>query len=346
MLWTVEWVIDGERDLVQDCDGADSLTALFAATKTGKTEARRAKKRKREGSIAAGSVPATVGPPNDDAGAAPSVKHPTSPNSSGTVTSDALHDHASPSTAHQSPEARSKVTSERHLPNPLTAAPDFAGSQVEEGITDVDIVPGTINGRHFKEAASSVEASSKNPNVAQAVVSVNDHADDSVEHAGSDAHGLAISTAAPDVQATAVDTLRSSEAILPEKTHSESLSDGGQVARHFYLFRPATASASKVLIPLNADATLTQSLKDQHLQEYPTLYVLPTAPEALSTEYTLYEVYAREPRREDTEMERLQRSSGGESSGHSVNAKQHEAGDSTPLDAQSILNMLKRDTRT
>jgi hypothetical protein len=120
----------------------------------------------------------------------------------------------------------------------------------------------------------------------------------------------------------------------------------GPDPRHFYLLRPATATATKVLIPLNVSFTLTVCLKNQLVQEYPTLYVLPNDPSALPEGFSLYSDYLQDRRREDAEMERLQKSTAHTGYVTASQTSGHTATDPAPLDAQSILKMLKRDTRT
>ncbi|TKA65285.1 hypothetical protein B0A55_09537 [Friedmanniomyces simplex] len=126
----------------------------------------------------------------------------------------------------------------------------------------------------------------------------------------------------------------------------EAQPDTTQPPRHFYLFRPATASASKVLIPLDGKATLTECLANRTIQEYPTVFVLSNGPEALPAGFMLHDDYVRIMKGEDAELARLQRSTAGQRGGpEGASEGPNMEADAGPLDAQGILNMLKRDVR-
>lgn len=114
---------------------------------------------------------------------------------------------------------------------------------------------------------------------------------------------------------------------------------------HFYLLKPATSSASKVVIPLLPDATLTECLRNQAVQEYPTIVVLDTSRDSLPEGFVANEDYVKSSRREAMEPQPLVGASSnlGLTSAPSNSRPQVEAEE---LDAQSILNMLKRDVRT
>ncbi|KAK0277461.1 Box C/D snoRNA accumulation [Friedmanniomyces endolithicus] len=118
------------------------------------------------------------------------------------------------------------------------------------------------------------------------------------------------------------------------------------LARNFYLLRPATTGTSKVLIPLHDKATLTECLKNRTIQEYPTLIVLSKSPQALPTGFILQDDYMRRIEEEDAELTRHTQSTDGQRAVFDGDSGgQQMAGESAPLDAQSILDMLKRDVR-
>ncbi|KAK0777011.1 Box C/D snoRNA accumulation [Friedmanniomyces endolithicus] len=118
-------------------------------------------------------------------------------------------------------------------------------------------------------------------------------------------------------------------------------------SRHFYLLRPATTGTSKVLIPLHGQATLTECLKNRTIQEYPTLFVLPASPHALPTGFMLHDDYIRSVNEDDAEVTRHTQSTDRQRAGlESGSEGQQTAAGSAPLDAQGILNMLKRDVRS
>lgn len=115
--------------------------------------------------------------------------------------------------------------------------------------------------------------------------------------------------------------------------------DGDHDQHHYYLLKPATASASKVLIPLTPTATLTESLQHRVIQEFPTIYVLDVAPGSLPAGYMLEDDFVKARQAEDIELLALQKSAAGAQPATNLN----EASDAGVLDARSILDMLKRD---
>ena len=112
--------------------------------------------------------------------------------------------------------------------------------------------------------------------------------------------------------------------------------------QHFYLLKPNTAGPSRVLIPLKPGATLTDSLRDRTVQEYPTIYVLPDPPATLEAEFMLETNYLERVASKGQESSGNAGSVGGSRDG---TAERHaeERGDVASLDAKSILKMLKRD---
>ncbi|KAI7350841.1 hypothetical protein KC320_g5336 [Hortaea werneckii] len=123
-----------------------------------------------------------------------------------------------------------------------------------------------------------------------------------------------------------------------------------QEPRYFYLLKPGTSSTSKVLLPLKEEASLTASLKDQTVQEYPTIVLLRHSPEKLPSGYILLEQYLKAQASEDAELHAALAAAG-----KSIEAVKTELpappssssqqGEKEELDAESILNMLKRDIR-
>jgi hypothetical protein len=109
---------------------------------------------------------------------------------------------------------------------------------------------------------------------------------------------------------------------------------------YFYLLKPTTATASQVLIPLRAEATLTESLRNQTVLEYPTIYVLPNPPEALGESFMLEIQYVET---NDSHDRIRARRTGNEDRAQGEEQQGMERGDDAPLDAKGILAMLKRD---
>lgn len=108
---------------------------------------------------------------------------------------------------------------------------------------------------------------------------------------------------------------------------------------NFYLLRPFTASKSIVLTPIDASKSLTECLKEQTVLEFPTIYVLPDEPHSLPDGFQLTEHYEKAQKAEEAEVDALvQRTN--QSTGGALAATREEE---KPLDANSILDMLKRD---
>ncbi|KAI7283693.1 hypothetical protein KC345_g2806 [Hortaea werneckii] len=120
--------------------------------------------------------------------------------------------------------------------------------------------------------------------------------------------------------------------------------------RYFYLLKPGTSSTSKVLLPLQEEASLTASLRDQTVQEYPTVVLLAHSPEKLPSGYILLEQYLKAQASEDAELHAALAAAG--KSIETVRTElpapppsSSQQGEKEELDAESILNMLKRDVR-
>ncbi|KAI7151673.1 hypothetical protein KC349_g9371 [Hortaea werneckii] len=120
-----------------------------------------------------------------------------------------------------------------------------------------------------------------------------------------------------------------------------------QEPRYFYLLKTGTSSTSKVLLPLKEEASLTTSLKDQTVQEYPTVIVLAHLPEKLPSGYTLLEQYLKAQASEDAELHAALAAAGKsmEAVETELPGPSSQQGEKEELDAESILNMLKRDVR-
>lgn len=110
-------------------------------------------------------------------------------------------------------------------------------------------------------------------------------------------------------------------------------------SHQFFLLRPATISSSRVLIPLRADATLTESLEGQTVQEYPTIYVMSPNQENLPEGFMLEKDYIASTVNENKKVERTA-NLGGDIGDTTAACSTPTSGE---LDAQSILKMLKRD---
>jgi hypothetical protein len=110
----------------------------------------------------------------------------------------------------------------------------------------------------------------------------------------------------------------------------------------FYLLKTGTTSSSKVVIPLDLGTSLTHCLQDRTVLEYPTIFVLPNAPDSLPDGFILEEDYNMIRKGEEAELKEALRSLG---PSRQQQTMQPEPRDTLPshTDAQRILDMLKRD---
>ena len=112
-----------------------------------------------------------------------------------------------------------------------------------------------------------------------------------------------------------------------------------QPTPYFYLLKPGTTPKARVLIPLDSQTTLTDALRDRTIQEYPTLYALRDSPAEirhpsaevpanfiLETDYLKCHSVDQLDEFEESEF-----------------ASRNEP---QTLDANAILNMLRRDVST
>lgn len=122
---------------------------------------------------------------------------------------------------------------------------------------------------------------------------------------------------------------------------------------NLYLLRPHTTSRSKILIPLpNPSATLTSTLSDRTILEFPTIYILDQSAENLGKGFKSEEAYLAEKQVEDLEVEEFLRVVPGERAGGwdrrgggggDGNGGQGVGGGEGALDPGRILEMLRRD---
>jgi len=132
-------------------------------------------------------------------------------------------------------------------------------------------------------------------------------------------------------------------------THQEETT----AAQHFYLEKPHTPSNIKVLIPLEPTSSLTSSLRDRVLLEFPTIYQLAQPAESLPPNYINEEAYLSQSgtssrRVGDITIDavggRKEKLQGGIFASGADNGTEDD--EDPELDEKSILDMLKRDTRS
>ena len=74
---------------------------------------------------------------------------------------------------------------------------------------------------------------------------------------------------------------------------------------HYYLVKPRTSGAEKVLLPLSPTDTFLTCLQNQTVLEFPTVQVLGSGPEELPNGFITEDAYLAERQKEDHEMEQL-----------------------------------------
>lgn len=116
-------------------------------------------------------------------------------------------------------------------------------------------------------------------------------------------------------------------------------------SRFFYLLKAGTSSPCKVLIPLMPNCTLTESLQDQIVFEYPTYYVLPYSPEKLPPGFLTEHQYLKVRKCEEEELDEalVKAEEGGVLDGDGQTKTGAGTTSTGQVDANKILDMLKRD---
>ncbi|KAK3707502.1 Box C/D snoRNA accumulation [Vermiconidia calcicola] len=124
---------------------------------------------------------------------------------------------------------------------------------------------------------------------------------------------------------------------------AKASSQRNDLEHHHYLLKPATASKRIVIIPLQPQATLTEALKGQIVQEFPTIYVLPEAPNTLPANFMLEADYLHMVARSARFQVRPDTSNSAATAGIDMRKEDNSRNEDRELDAKSILDMLKRD---
>ena len=106
---------------------------------------------------------------------------------------------------------------------------------------------------------------------------------------------------------------------------------------YYYLLKPGAMCASRVLIQLSPTSSITESLQDQRVREYPTIYVLPDPPDDLRVGFMLEKEYKKIAPRAALDVSK---------SMETHHRPQGNIPATTGVDAKSILSMLKRDLVT
>lgn len=114
---------------------------------------------------------------------------------------------------------------------------------------------------------------------------------------------------------------------------------------NFYLLRPHTPTASHVLVPLAPASTLSTSLKNRVVLEFPTIFVLPYPPEALPGQYMLEEQFLGYSEQENKELEALLNEVGMQGTFPLDDGSFGDSGmqEQDRLDDRKILDVLRQD---
>ena len=170
-----------------------------------------------------------------------------------------------------------------------------------------------------------------------------------MEHGMSSSHGTAMEPG-PEDHATSVQLANADKehdqtnTLLepPMDDESTALPDS-RYTGHYYLLKPSTSTPLHVLIPLDSKSTIVDALQDRTVLEYPTVYTLEHPPDALPEGFVLEEEYLSTLRRDMQTAEALVGDIGRTAARE--NQPQAQVGDNGAVDAQAILDMLKRDVR-
>lgn len=111
---------------------------------------------------------------------------------------------------------------------------------------------------------------------------------------------------------------------------------------HYYMLKASTRGLSRVLIPLDANCSLTTALRDQVVQEYPTIFVLEHPPDNLPDGFALEAEYLKTQReiRSTSSNAAIKQELNNDDMSSAKNAGEQPTRE---LDASSILEMLQRD---
>lgn len=117
----------------------------------------------------------------------------------------------------------------------------------------------------------------------------------------------------------------------------------GEERYTFYLFRPRTSSARRVLIPITSSSTLGEILRGNTVEEFPTIHYFSSREPKLPEDFVLDEQYRQEEGEQQRELEELMRDVDPEIL---KRLKEDETGSSKrgeEVDSKKILDVLKQD---
>lgn len=128
----------------------------------------------------------------------------------------------------------------------------------------------------------------------------------------------------------------------PNDVPIESNADQSVVqSLHFYLHAPRLPSTQPVLIPLSHDASLSISLRNRLVLEFPTIYVLECSASEMPDGYVLEEVFDKKMQQESFRDSVMAKLRGNEEGEIDEVTKQDEG-----VDAKKIEEVLKQDLKS
>jgi len=110
----------------------------------------------------------------------------------------------------------------------------------------------------------------------------------------------------------------------------------------FFLLRPRTSSSRQVLIPLDPNARLADSLRGRTVLEFPTIYAFPVSDQPPPAEFMLEQEYVIEEGEQQKEFEDLMKDVSPETL-RALKASNDDEEASAEIDSKAILNVLKQD---
>lgn len=111
---------------------------------------------------------------------------------------------------------------------------------------------------------------------------------------------------------------------------------------YYYLLKTRLPTSEKVLISLPSDTSLFHCLRNQVVLEYPTIYALEQAPDALPEGFRTEEAYLKEFKMEQAELEEMLKEVGPLPRREGM-LGQKAKGDDEEMNADRVMEVLKKD---
>jgi hypothetical protein len=132
------------------------------------------------------------------------------------------------------------------------------------------------------------------------------------------------------------------DALHPSASVHVPVSESIPTRYRYFLLRPRTNTSRHVLIPISPSTTLNECLRGRTVLEFPTIYVLTDAPDALPEVYMLEEEYIKQENEDQKEFEALMKDVKPEDLRAMISANGGADADEE-VDSAKILDVLKQD---